>query len=56
MGKEERVWVKEVKHIVAYLLSELFNASAIFSPEGRVQSERGERGQIYNTAHWWLQS
>lgn len=47
---------KKVKHIVAYLLGELFNASAIFSPKGRVVSESGERGQIHTTGHWWLQS
>ena len=35
--------MKKVKHIVAYLLSELFNASCIFSPKGTCAAVRGER-------------
>lgn len=46
-GKEGRVWEKKVKCIVAYLLSEMFNASAIYLHKGRLPS--GERGQIYST-------
>lgn len=53
-GRDGRVSEKKVKCIVAYLLSELFNAYAIYSHMGWVPS--GERGQIYTTGHWWLQS
>lgn len=46
-GKEGRVWEKKVKRIVAYLLSELFNASAIFSPGGQGAEWKGRGGDRF---------